>query len=315
MGRTVIRKNILKNSQIIGCFQAIAYPLVRGKKYLYIPHGPVLSEKVNADFAKAFKTELKKISKETGATFIRFDAFPTENFPNEFLAQNFSHSPFSSYFSAIFQSKYDWVLNISKSEAEILSAMHEKTRYSVRLSVKKEIIVEQIAGHDMQNYFETFWTLMQETAKRGKFALHPKKYYKIIFEKAEHDKSTALFVAKFQNKILATHLMIFYGNTAFYPFGASTEKERNRQPTYALHFEAMKEAKKRGCIFYNFGAIETADAKITHENWSGISDFKRKFGGSLLEYSDFYDYVSSPLFYYLYTLRKKLKKYYIQAKS
>ncbi len=316
MGQNVFRRNILKNAEIIGCFQAVSYPLISGKKYLYIPHGPVLKEKVGEDFAKALKQELAKMCASENAAFARFDSYPKENFSAEVLKKSFSISPLDSYYSAIFQSKYDWVLDISKTEGEILSAMHEKTRYSVRLSVKKEIKVEQISGLAMNDYFEKFYELMVETATRGKFALHPKQYYKIIFDSAAMSRTVldtkeseiVLFVAKFQGEILATHLVIFYGTTAFYPFGASTEKERNRQPTYALHFEAIKEAKKRGCTSYNFGAIEEAGSGISHENWSGISDFKRKFGGTLLEYSNFYDHVANPLFYHAYNLRKKLKK-------
>ena len=117
-----------------------------------------------------------------------------------------------------------------------------------------------------------------------------------------------LFAAKYAEEILATHLVIFYGDTAFYPFGASTEKERNRQPTYALHWEAIKEAKLRRCKWYNFGAIDLAKEKLSHGNWSGISDFKRKFGGEILEYSDFYDFAAKPFWYWLYNLRKKIKK-------
>ena len=161
------------------------------------------------------------------------------------------------------------------------------------------------------SHFESFYALMKETADRGKFGLHPKVYYKAIFESAKNDLNIVLFTASFKGLLLATHLVLFSGTVAYYPFGASTREHSNLLAPYALHWRAVLEGKRRGCRWYNFGAIE--EGALVHEHWAGISIFKRKFGGEILEYSDFFDVVTQPLWYYLYVLRKKIKGIYPRA--
>lgn len=300
MGRTVRRFLIQKQADVIGTIQIISYPLFRGKNYLYIPHGPVFLTNPDQSLQIFLKEKLRDIALEENAAFVRFDPFPKIETPTIF-----QKTPKASYYGAYFQSKYDWQMGIEGNEKEILQNMHEKTRYSIGLSKRKDVEVEMILGKQLIQYFEKFYALLEETASRGKFNLHPKEYYKKIFQRKDPD--IALFVARYNGEILATHLVYFFGDTAFYPFGGSTEKERNRQPTYALHWEAVLEAKRRGCRFYNFGAID-ADPALPHKNWKGISDFKRKFGGNLLVYSDFFDVIAKPFWYYLYNARKFLKR-------
>ncbi|MSR71150.1 MAG: peptidoglycan bridge formation glycyltransferase FemA/FemB family protein [Candidatus Taylorbacteria bacterium] len=302
MGRKVFRLNIEDKAVL----QAVLYPLVGKKSYLYIPHGPVLTESLNAHDAKSIQTTLLALCKKENAAFCRFDIDPLCH-DEKLLKKYFKKSPFSSYFGAYFQSKYDWVLDITPNEDALLIDMHPKTRYSITLAYKKGIIYRTITGKEMLVYFEKFYELMKVTAERGKFSLHPKNYYKAMFEDAEINNTLALYVAEFEGETIAMHFVIFYDETAFYPFGASADKERNRMPTYGLHWNAIQDAKKRGCKYYNFGAIEASDI-IAHDNWQGISAFKRKWGGSLLEYSDFYDVVSQPFWYHLYNLRKWMKR-------
>ncbi len=308
LGRKVYRYNILKNDTPVGTFQVIKYPLILSKKYLYIPHGPVINEKLTNELSIFLATEFKKILRETNSAFLRLDIYPqASNAEENLLKKYFTQTPIASYYSAFFQSKFDWHLDISIPENEILANMHQKTRHCVDISQKRGVTVLQVSGSQMMSHFERFYELMQETSTRGKFHLHPKEYYFEIFKSAETDPNIILFIAQYEGVTLANHLLVFYGNTVYYPFGASTRAESNRMPSYALHWHTIKEGKKRGCVFYDFGAVASGD-KIIRDNWDGISTFKRKFGGSVLEYGDFYDCVLSWPFYWLYNLRKKLKR-------
>ncbi len=306
MGHKVKRFKVLENQKPVGFFQVITYSLPFGKSYLYVPHGPVIKN-TSADFLKDFSKKMTAVAQEENAVFLRYDIYPPIKKPSTFQEKMLGKkAPFYSYHSAFFQSKFDWVLDIQKSEEELLAEMHQKTRYNIRLAERKGVRVEIIKGKDLNKYFDVFYTLMQETAERGKFGLHPKRYYENIFEDGAKNENINLFVGKFQNEILVTNLVVFYGETAFYPFGASSQNYRNLMVPYLVHWKAIEEAKQRGLKYYNFGAIDAGE-KITHENWSGISAFKKKFGGEVLEYSDFYDFVFKSLWYNLYNLRKRIK--------
>lgn len=288
-------------------WQSICYPLLLGKSYWSIPHGPVIVGELTEKLVRDFKEVNQKLLGETKAIFLRFDPFPKDDKNTKLWQKYFNPAPDFSYKSSFIQSSADWILDITKSEEDLLKEMHEKTRYGINLAKRKEVVVEKIAGPDMDKHFNDFYKLMSETANRNSFRLHPKNYYEAIWNSAKDSDQLNLFIAKYQNQILAMHLILFFGDTAYYPFGASSNVGREKMPTQLLHWEAIREAKRQGYRWYNFGAIETSTHKSGHQ-WSGLSAYKKRFGGQTLSYSPLFDLVSKPLWYWLYNLRRKLKK-------
>jgi len=309
MGRKVRRFEVKKDSEIIGFFQIIRYSLSFNQNLLYIPHGPVFrihqvggEEEANDIFLKEFRDKLLEIAKEENAIFARFDFyFHNSNYGSkENLNKYFKKVPNYAYNSVYFQPKYEWVLNIDKPESELLGNMHPKNRYNIRLAENKGVVIE-IIENNFEKYFEDFYSLMERTAKRNSFKLHPKVYYKNIFENCEKNNNAFLVLAKYDDKILAINLILLFGETAYFVFGGSSDEYKNLMAPHLSHWQGIIEAKNRGYKFYNFGAVSSGSS---YKEFEGISRFKKGFGGRLLEYSDSYDLVLKSLWYRLYNLRK-----------
>ncbi len=301
LGRLVKRFLIYSDNEIVAYFQMIKYPLLLGKTYLYIPYGPVIKV-VSEDFFANLKQELKQIAKTENAVFIRLDFTPPVS--NDTLSKFFTKAPLYTYHSAHFQPRVEWFLGLEKSENELLAAMHEKTRYSIRLAERKGITAEIITG-DFEKYFEIFYELVDGTAKRNGFSIHQKNYYENIFQNLSKTNSY-LSIARYGQKILAVDLIIVFGKIANYVFGGSSDEERNRMPTYLVQWKAICYAKQLDCNYYNFGGIATKN-KI-YKGWDGLTTFKKKFGGQEITHSDFFDVVANQFWYRLYNIRKRLKK-------
>ncbi|MEK7578438.1 MAG: peptidoglycan bridge formation glycyltransferase FemA/FemB family protein [Patescibacteria group bacterium] len=299
MGRGVRRFEIKKDSEIIGFFQIIRYPLPFNQSLLYIPHAPLLRQDYEGqtEFLKTFRDKLIEIAKEINAIFARFDFYPalTAN-----LSEYFHKVPPYAYNSVYFQSKYEWALDIGRTESELLNSMHPKNRYNIRLAENKGVAVE-IIENNFEKYFEDFYSLMERTAKRNNFKLHPKVYYKNILENCEKNKNAFLSLAKYDGKILAINLVLLFGETAFFVFGGSSGEYKNLMFSHLAQWESIKEAKRRGFGIYNFGGIDGNCGK----KLEGVSMFKRRFGGKLIEYSDSYDLIIRPIWYWLYNFKKR----------
>lgn len=300
LGRTVRRFLILREEKVVAYFQTVSYPLPLKKTYVYIPYGPITKD-TSDDFFAFLKKNIKHIAKEERAVFARIDITPLV--PNKTLGTFFTSAPHYTYQSACFQPRTEWFLNIEKSEEELLADMHKKNRYAVHCADRKGVVSE-IVTSDFGTYFDTFYTLLQETAQRNHFHLHEKSYYKHIFENPPKD--TYLSVAKFEDTILAIGLTVVFGKTANYIFAGSCDQERDRMPSYAVQWSAIRHAKSIGCSFYNFGGITTEDERV--KDWSGLTRFKKRFGGEEVRHSDFFDVVIQPFWYILYNLRKLCKK-------
>lgn len=297
MGRKVRRFEIKNNSETLGFFQAIIYNLVFSNNFLYVPHGPILMRGPDEKFWKQYKDEVMRIAKEENAIFVRFDQFPKTE---ENLSKYFKKTPAYAYHSSYFQPKYEWILDLNKTEEALLGKMHPKNRYNIRLAEKRGIKIE-IIKNNFEKYFEEFYVLLKETAKRDNFGLHPRNYYQNIFKTLDSE-NTFLTVAKYEGKTLLINLVLLYGKTSYFIFGGSSGSLKNLMFSHLAHWESIKEAKKRGINFYNFGGV---DKDRERESYEGISVFKKKFGGEIFEYSDSYDLVLIPFLYFLYNLHKR----------
>ena len=303
IGRTVRRFTVRKGTSIVAYFQLIVYPLMKGKTYIYIPYGPVTTD-TSAEFYTELTVKLREIAREHSATFVRLDFTPAVS--DEKISSHFKKAPQCTYHSAYFQPRTEWFLGLAPSEDELLKMMHEKTRYSIRLADRKEIVTE-IVTTGFDQYFDDFYTLMQETATRNGFKLHEASYFRSVFKSLPLIAGSYLSVARYNGVILAIDVVLVSGGIAMYVFGASSTEERNRMPAYSAQWKAIVHAKSLGCTDYNFGAISTEGDSYT--GWDSLTPFKKKFGGYVVQHSPFVDIVILPFWYYAYTFRKYLKTF------
>ncbi|MEK7143873.1 MAG: peptidoglycan bridge formation glycyltransferase FemA/FemB family protein, partial [Patescibacteria group bacterium] len=69
-----------------------------------------------------------------------------------------------------------------------------------------------------------------------------------------------------------------------------------------LQWEAIKEAKNRGCRFYNFWGI--APENNPKHPWAGLTLFKKGFGGFSEEYIPAHDFVIKYSYWFVCLIEK-----------
>jgi peptidoglycan pentaglycine glycine transferase (the first glycine) len=193
------------------------------------------------------------------------------------------------------------VIDIRGSEEEILAKMKPKTRYNTRLAEKKGVTVR------VWDDVESFHKLMLVTGGRDGFGVHSLEYYQRAYELLHSTGLGEILVAEYEGKPLAALFVARNGQRAYYLYGASTDEERNRMPTYLLQWEAMKWAKARGCAEYDLWGVPDADEatleahfESRHDGLWGVYRFKRGFGGELKRAAQALDWVYNPLLYWVY---------------
>jgi peptidoglycan pentaglycine glycine transferase (the first glycine) len=200
------------------------------------------------------------------------------------------------------------IVDLTGTEDEILARMKQKTRYNIRLAEKKGVTVrpweDLSAFHDM----------MLVTGERDAFGVHSEKYYRRAFDLLHPRGMCELLLAEYGGKPLAALFVACHGNRAYYLYGASTDEERNRMPTYLLQWQAMQWAKSHGCEEYDlWGVPDEGEATLEasfesrQEGLWGVYRFKRGFGGQLKRAAQAMDRVYNPLLYqvYLRTMRNR----------
>jgi peptidoglycan pentaglycine glycine transferase (the first glycine) len=196
------------------------------------------------------------------------------------------------------------LVDLRGSEDEILRRMKQKCRYNIRLAEKKGITIRP------WNDLKGFHDLMTVTGSRDGFGVHALEYYSRAYELFQPSGRAELFVAEFEGRPLAGLMVFVNGKRAWYLYGASTDEERNRMPTYLLQWEAMRWARSQGAQDYDLWGVPDEDQSILEAQFEsrndglwGVYRFKRGFGGEVLRAAPAVDKVYNALLYRLYAWR------------
>ena len=129
---------------------------------------------------------------------------------------------------------------------------------------------------------------MAITGQRDGFGVHSAAYYQRTYELFSPLGKCELLSAQFEDRVLAMLMVFASGSRSWYLFGASSDEERSRMPTYLLQWEAMRWSAGQGCREYDLWGVPDADEEQLEDGFSDRSDglwgvyrFKRGFGGEL----------------------------------
>lgn len=167
------------------------------------------------------------------------------------------------------------ILDISVSDEEILKQMHQKGRYNIKVAEKNGIRIEE--SSDVEAYAK----LSSDTAKRDGFIGGSVKRYKAFLENIPGSFLLLAYTSDHHSPI-AGLIGVSHGKAGTYYYGASDYDHRALMAPYLLQWEAIKHCKKVGCQTYDLLGI--APPNTANHPWSGISDFKAKFGGDVILY-------------------------------
>lgn len=283
-GRPVLR--LSWNDEVLA--QAIKMPLALGKYYWYIPHGPVFIKAGVPGWSGPLAEKLSD-----GALFSRVD--PINDL---FLIKG------AKTVSAT-QPQCTRILDLSKSEDELLVQMHQKTRYNIKVAEKNSVVVR--AGS-----IENFLKLYHQTAKRDKFKKNPDNWLSAMARhlSGQSGASIKIWIASYNAEPVAASMTAYFGDTVTYLHGASANEQRNVMAPYLLHWEIIKDAKKAGYHYYDWRGVNPEESNHSgyKKSWAGITRFKAGFGGEVVCYPDSFDLIYRPWWYRVYKILSRVKR-------
>jgi lipid II:glycine glycyltransferase (peptidoglycan interpeptide bridge formation enzyme) len=204
-----------------------------------------------------------------------------------------------------------WELDITLPEEKLLMNMRKTTRYLIR-QAEKNLDIQIIKSSNIKD-FELFKPVYAETAKRHKFVAFANSYLGKELEAFLPDNQILIFLGKYKDKVVSAAIFVFWQDMCFYHHSGSLKKFNKIPVSYLLQWEAIKEAKNRGCKTYNFWGIAPditteEDASKSEHPWAGLSLFKIGFGGYKKEYVKTQDFVISKKYWINYIIESIRKR-------
>jgi len=155
----------------------------------------------------------------------------------------------------------------------LMDAFHQKTRNLVRKAMKGGMEVSHSGSIDAVNRLSELHS--QNMSALGGIAKGI-NVFMAIRESFVYDEDYRIYEAEKDGRIIAALLVFFYNCTAEYYTPAVMEEYRSLQPVSLLIFEAMQEAARRGCKYWNWGGTWTTQQGVYH--------FKSRFGAKDMPY-------------------------------
>ena len=203
-----------------------ALMIVRNAKrgrYLEIPCGPLLDYSDKKSVTSAFK-KIAEIAKKEKCVFVRVRPQLINTPENLQLLANLGLKKSPMHLAA----EHTVIIDLDKSEDELLADMRRQTRYEVRRAAKQGITVEKMQGEEI---FKEFHKVQAETAKRQGFV--PPNLKTLMAEREAFGNNIAIYVAKTSDgKPIAYGMIIKDGKEGDYYEAASTDLNRKMPGAY-----------------------------------------------------------------------------------
>lgn len=220
------------------------------KSLSYIPRGPVTDENGRGLLLESLAEYVKEKFHSVALT-IEPDSVEFE-VPSQWKLSNNHVLPARTI-----------ILDIKKSESDLLSVMAKKTRQYIRKSASEAIKIKTVHGRaDIEKCLDIY----SETAKRAKFSLHEDQYYIDVFNRL--GENSAIFAAYVDDQPIAFLWIAISADTAYELYGGVNELGQQLRSNYALKWHAIRKCKEWGLSRYDFGGLIEGGVTTFKMGWT-----------------------------------------------
>ena len=201
------------------------------------------------------------------------------------------------------------VLDLTQKESDLLQRMKSKTRYNIKLALRKGVEVRSMGIEGLKIWYD----LYHETALRNGLFINDYLYFETMFaskmEGEDNEVKVQLLVAYYDGIPLSAMFLVLSSYRATYLYGASSSQMRNVMSTYALQWKAIQIAKANNCFEYDMFGIAPSPNPL-HPMY-GLYKFKQGFGGEIYHQLGCWDYpIEEDKYNYFSACEMNMQGYY-----
>lgn len=255
-------------------------------KIWYCPKGPGITSEGGLEEILA---ELYKLAPDVVAIKLEPELPASTGLPSDFRKSAINRQVVST-----------GIVDLAKSEEELLASFKQKTRYNVRLAERKGVTVEGV--EPTAENFEIMYRLIATTHERSNYFNPNKSYVLASWRALCNDHTGQLFLASHEDDVLAGAFVVHLGGKAWYKDGGSTRAKQNLMAPYALHWQIMRWLQAKSVANYDLmGLPAPGELDDPNHPLSRLAQFKLGFKPELKEFMGTYDLVFQPKKYQRFT--------------
>ncbi|MFZ6022661.1 MAG: lipid II:glycine glycyltransferase FemX [Patescibacteria group bacterium] len=288
----------------------------RLRSHFYISNGPFLiSKRPDLSVATIIETllpHIEKLAAQYPVHFIRFDPLlhTSESVHEELLLTGLKKAP------TYVQPERTILVDLTPSEEDIMLGMSPSQRNGVKKGMKDGVTVRYSTSDED---FAIFWKMYQNTVSLKHFVSYSKRYYYSQLATLKDSGKYEIVIASV-NGVPQTASLVAYDKTTAYYLHTGRAYSTDPLAKHASKVQVwniMQHAKAKGLKYLNLYGIAKRDNDPS-DPWAGLTEFKKGFGGQVVEYVGAYDYPLTSTYWFIWMMEKTRKlwgyPYYLAKK-
>lgn len=333
---------VKKDKKIVAAALILSKNILGKYKLFYAPRGLMLDYN-DTELLTFFVRELKKYIKTKKGFALKIDPCVeytkrdndvniieeknTDKVVKNLIKLGFHHYGFTEEYTKETQYRWTYYLDVDKSWEELKKNMNQRCKRCINKQEKYPLVLKDVTKDNIKD----FKAIMEHTSIRQNHFDRSLEYYKKLQEVLEDRiKLNVIYLDK--KKFLKEHkddklydsikeekqdmipisAGVFIEDKEYlhYVYGGTYSHYMPLMAQYKIHVEMINYAKEKNIKTYDFGGISGSFDKSSP--YYGIFDFKRGFGGYIVEYIGEFDLLINKPLYYTYNIM--LKAYQVLRK-
>jgi lipid II:glycine glycyltransferase (peptidoglycan interpeptide bridge formation enzyme) len=261
----------------VGAQVLVRHPRPLPKGFGYAARGPIAAWPLDRTSLAAFTEAAREAAPGLGIAHLRID--PELEDATGSLAAMLRELGWRP--APEIQPQRTQVIDLSRSEDELLAALRKKTRQTLRKAEGETEVVE--AGRERLGEFHT---TLAGTMDRVGLPFRSAAFFRELWDAyAPHGQAKLLLAQTETGEVTSGTFLVGWGPRLVALYGGTTEEGRKRNSKYLINWEALKRAKAAGYTAYDLWGLPN----------EGITYFKQGWGGRQVDYVGAWDLVVDPL--------------------
>lgn len=193
----------------------------------------------------------------------------------------------------VYEEHLNILVDLTCPEDELWKNVHTKRRNEIRRAEREGCRV--ILNNSPESLAHCY-TILMEVYQRAKLPLPHYSHFQALLRQATATSGLRIFTVLWEGQFIGCMLCLVHNNALYDYYAGSYSNFYSKYPNDLLPWEVFKWAKKNGFTYFDFGGAGKPNVPY------GVREYKKKFGGQLVNYGR-YEAIHFPL---LFGLARKL---------
>ena len=268
---------------------------------LYVPYGPTATSP--AALKKAIES-LLACARSLDVDFIRIE-------PHAPQTKKVLRTLRAKHAHRDIQPRHTLVKDLNRPDDDLYGEMASTNRRLTKRSAEAGFTFTK--SHNPAD-ISIFLDMIHQVAKRTGMQPHSDEYFTLMADTLLPLKAATLFIGEHNGKPVSTCIAFEDSHARYYAHAANAEGARKLQPSVYMMGELIFDAKRAGKQRFDYFGIAPPNVGKDHK-WAGFTQFKKSFGGRVVEYSGTWEIPVKPAQYQAYRLITHFKNATTKARK